>query len=266
MVLIKRNVKLFFRDKTAVFFSLLAVLIIIGLYAVFLGDVMLKDPDMAKLPNAKMIMYEWLFAGLLTVTSVTASMGAFSIMVEDKSKKIIRDFNCAPISGAKITFGYIGSAFVVGTLVTTFTLLLAEIFIVMQGGELLSPFNLLKTFLLLLLSVLASSALVTFLVGIFKTQSQFSGASTIIGTLIGFITGIYLPVGNLPDYAQVAVKCFPLSHSAALFRGLLMDDSIDNAFAGAGFFVHRFKIVDSTHLSTHDLAAIIKYDTESVGF
>lgn len=35
----KRNLKLFFRDKSAVFFSLLAVFIIIGLYALFLGDV-----------------------------------------------------------------------------------------------------------------------------------------------------------------------------------------------------------------------------------
>ncbi len=33
----KRNLKLFFRDKSAVFFSLLAVFIIIGLYALFLG-------------------------------------------------------------------------------------------------------------------------------------------------------------------------------------------------------------------------------------
>ena len=40
---IKRNVRLFFRDRSAVFFSLLAVLIIIGLYALFLGDVWLSD-------------------------------------------------------------------------------------------------------------------------------------------------------------------------------------------------------------------------------
>ncbi len=35
---IGRNLKLFFRDKSAVFFSLLAVFIIIGLYRFFLGD------------------------------------------------------------------------------------------------------------------------------------------------------------------------------------------------------------------------------------
>jgi multidrug/hemolysin transport system permease protein len=33
-----RNLKIFFKDKSAVFFSLLAVFIIIGLYALFLGE------------------------------------------------------------------------------------------------------------------------------------------------------------------------------------------------------------------------------------
>ena len=34
----KRNLKLFFRDKSSVFFSLLSVLIVLGLYVLFLGD------------------------------------------------------------------------------------------------------------------------------------------------------------------------------------------------------------------------------------
>lgn len=42
-ILIKRNLKIFFRDKSAVLFSLLAIFIIIALYAVFLGDVWLDD-------------------------------------------------------------------------------------------------------------------------------------------------------------------------------------------------------------------------------
>ena len=34
--LVKRNLKLYFRDKVSVFFSLLGVFIIIGLYVIFL--------------------------------------------------------------------------------------------------------------------------------------------------------------------------------------------------------------------------------------
>ena len=41
--LCRRNLLLFFRDKSAVFFSLLSVFIIIGLYALFLGDVVVAS-------------------------------------------------------------------------------------------------------------------------------------------------------------------------------------------------------------------------------
>ena len=34
----RRNLLVFFRDRTAVFFSLLSSLIIVGLYVLFLGD------------------------------------------------------------------------------------------------------------------------------------------------------------------------------------------------------------------------------------
>ena len=41
----KRNLKLFFRDKSAVFFSLLAVFIIIGLFSVINWYLFQRDTD-----------------------------------------------------------------------------------------------------------------------------------------------------------------------------------------------------------------------------
>ncbi|MDD4543026.1 MAG: ABC transporter permease, partial [Clostridia bacterium] len=38
IVFTKRNLMVFFKDKSAVFFSLLATLIIVALYLLFLGD------------------------------------------------------------------------------------------------------------------------------------------------------------------------------------------------------------------------------------
>jgi multidrug/hemolysin transport system permease protein len=70
-----RNLKVFFRDKSAVFFSLLAVFIIIGLYALFLGDVWVNS--LTEVHDARFLMDSWIMAGLLAVTSVTTTMGAF---------------------------------------------------------------------------------------------------------------------------------------------------------------------------------------------
>ncbi|HKL94140.1 MAG TPA: ABC transporter permease, partial [Clostridia bacterium] len=77
-----RNFKLFFKDKASVFFSLMSVLIIIGLYALFLGDVWTSG---LAFDGARDIMDNWIVAGLLAVTSITTTMGAYGTMVEDKA-------------------------------------------------------------------------------------------------------------------------------------------------------------------------------------
>lgn len=227
----KRNLKLFFRDKSGVFFSLLAVFIIIGLYTVFLGDVWLSGLDGVK--QAQQLMNEWLIAGLLAVSSVTTTMGAFGVMVEDRSKKIVKDFYSSPVRRMGITGGYLASAYLIGVIMSALTLLLGQAYLLFGGGEWFPPVVWCKLFGLLLLSGVANTALVGFIVSFIKSQGAFATASTIFGTLIGFLTGIYLPVGSLPDAVQTVVKLFPVSHAASLFRKILMEQTIGDAFSGA---------------------------------
>lgn len=226
-----RNLKVFFRDKSAVFFSLLAVFIIIGLYVLFLGDVF--SSSITGLEGARFVMDSWIMAGLLAVTSVTTTMGAFGIMVEDRSRKIYKDFYSSPISRSSLAGGYIASAFLIGVVMSLITLVLAEVYILAGGGALLSPLAFLQVFGLILLATFANTALVFFVVSFFKSNNAFATASTIIGTLIGFLTGIYLPIGNLPEAVQWVVRLFPVSHAAVLFRQVMMAAPMDAAFAGA---------------------------------
>ena len=55
-VLIHRNLKLFFRDRMAVFFSLLAVFISITLYVLFLSSTMM-DGELGQLSNGKEMIH-----------------------------------------------------------------------------------------------------------------------------------------------------------------------------------------------------------------
>lgn len=229
--LIKRNLKVFFRDRTAVFFSLLSVVIIIGLYVLFLGDTIVADMD--NIPGARFLMDSWIMAGLLAVTSVTTTLGAASTMVDDYVKGISKDFHCSPLPRWAIAGGYLGSIFIVGISMTILAFILAEAYIVVYGGQLLPLLSVLKVLGLILLSVIAGSSMVFFLVSFFKTQSSFGVASTIIGTLIGFLTGIYVPISVLPTSIRFVIKVFPVSHAAALFRQVLMEIPIQEAFAGA---------------------------------
>lgn len=223
-----RNIKVFFRDKASVFFSLLAVFIIIGLYALFLGDVW---SSAYKIDNIRFLMDSWIIAGLLAVTSLTTTMGAFGIMVNDSEKKISKDFYSAPISRTTIAGGYILSSFVIGTILSLVTLVISEVYIVMNGGELLGLSALLKTFGLILLSTYAGMSMVLFIVSFIKSQNAFAAISTVAGTLVGFLTGIYIPIGSLPEYVQLIVKIFPMSHSALLLRNVVMEAPFNASFA-----------------------------------
>ncbi|MDR0924414.1 MAG: ABC transporter permease [Hungatella sp.] len=240
-VFIKRNLKLFFRDKSAVFFSLLSVFIIIGLYAVFLGDVWLNN-SMNDLKHAQVLMINWLVSGLLTVTSMTTTMGAFGVMIDDKVQKINKDFDSSPIKRSSITGGYIGSSFLIGVIMSLVTAVAAEIYIVHSGGEWLTPLACIKVFLLMLLTSLTNTSLVCFVVSFFNSHSAFGTASTILGTLIGFLTGIYLPIGTLPPSVQTVIKVFPVSHAASLFRQVLMESPMQNSFDGIpAIYLEDFK-------------------------
>ncbi|MGI5936439.1 MAG: ABC transporter permease [Oscillospiraceae bacterium] len=227
----RRNLLVFFKDRASVFFSLLAVIIIIGLYFIFLGDIWVSSFE--GMSGVRYLMDSWIMAGVLSVISVTATMGAFGTMVEDKARKIAKDIYVSPLSRRVITGGYIFSSFVIGIIMSLVTLVLAELYIILNGGRLLGFSSLLKVLGLIVFSTFSNMSLILFMVSFFRSSNAFASASTVLGTLIGFLTGIYLPIGQLPVAVQWVIKLFPISHSAALFRQVMMGEAISITFAGA---------------------------------
>lgn len=227
----KRNISLYFRDKMTVFFSLLAVLILVGLYVFFLGDLTAKGlPDF---PSKTALLNAWFLAGILAVASTTTTLGAFGLLVEDRSSNRYMDFYASPIARSKLIGGYIGSALFIGTVMSLFTFIVAEISFVISGGSVLSWQYALSVCGVIILAVTSSSAMILLIVSFFKTSNAFAAASTVVGTLLGFLAGIYIPIGALPEYLQTIVKLFPVSHSAALFRQVLMEAPLVEAFQHA---------------------------------
>lgn len=227
----KRNILLYFRDKATVFFSLLAVIILVALYVVFLGDMTAKQlPDF---PAKKALLMSWFIAGMLAITSTTTTLASFGILVEDRANKTYMDFYSSPISRTKLVGGYILSALTIGFLMCLCTLVASNLFLVVAGEAMLSFGKMIVASGVVILAVLASSSMVLLLVSFFKTSNAFAAASTVVGTLLGFLAGIYIPIGSLPDYLQTIVKLFPVSHSAALFRQVLMETPLMNSLAKA---------------------------------
>lgn len=227
----KRNILLYFRDKATVFFSLLAVIILVALYVLFLGDMTAKQlPDF---PEKKALLMSWFIAGMLAVTSMTTTLASFGILVDDRANKTYMDFYSSPISRARLVGGYVLSALSIGFLMCLCTLIASNIFLIVAGEAMLSFGKMIAVIGVVILAVLASASMVLLLVSFFKTSNAFAAASTVIGTLLGFLAGIYIPIGSLPDYLQTIIKLFPVSHSAALFRQVLMEAPLTNSFVNA---------------------------------
>ncbi|MCL2387437.1 MAG: ABC transporter permease [Defluviitaleaceae bacterium] len=231
-MLIKRNIKLYFRDKMNVFFSLMAVFIMIALYVLFLGSVM----ESALLNiigmeiDAGPIMTSIVMAGMIATTSVTSGLAGIYRFIADK-ERAAKDFFTTPISRRKILFSYVISAAVISVIMSTAALFVSLVYLAIRGNNLITPLNIVMLFVAIILTALCANSMVFFLSSLAKTREAFSSLNIILGTLIGFFMGVYIPIGNLPSGVQWALRLFPLNHGASMFRQILTEDMLTNLFA-----------------------------------
>jgi multidrug/hemolysin transport system permease protein len=227
-----RNIKVYFRDRLAIFFSLLSVIIIFLLYALFLGGAWMSAvPD--TVASGQTLLDSWLMAGILAVISFTTTTGAFGTMIDDKAKKIYKDFYASPMKRSSLVGGYVISSYAIGVIMSLIALVFLDLYLLVRDGVILGLVPTLLSIGMILISTLTNSAMLFFIASFVKSQTAFATLSTIIGTLMGFIAGIYMPIGNFPEAMQVVIKLFPVSHTAALFRAIIMSEPMAVAFEGA---------------------------------
>lgn len=230
--LVQRNNKMFLRNKTQVFLSLLTVVIVISLYVIFLQKTQLDSIE-AIVPltsEIKVMVNEWMISGLISIIAVTTTLGVFSIYVRDLETKVNADFLTTAISRSRIQFSYCISSFVIGFVLTIVAFICCQIFLVVTGGTWLSWIAMLQVVGLIFISVLLSSVLNLFIVLFINIQSAFATVNTIVGTVIGFLCGVYVPMGVLPGFVQTMIHYFPISHTTMLLREVFMADSIKQVF------------------------------------
>lgn len=236
--LIRRDLRIYLRDKTAVFFSLLTVIITIGLYVLFLAELQVSTIKNAlegyQVPdgNIDWIINTWIIAGLLSIIPVTSSLASLSIMVQDREKKIMMDFKSMPMKPYKYPLAVIISATSVGTGMGILGFAIYTIFIGVKVGKWFALSQVLLTLGLIVVTALMSSSLMGWLATFFKTSSGFTSLNIVVGTIIGFANAVYVPIGVLPAYVQTISKFFPTAHVAMLFRNILMKDALNTTFKG----------------------------------
>lgn len=241
--LTKRNCLIFLRDRGAVFFSLLAMLIVLMLMGVFLGNMnqeevveLLKEyggvrDAAADAAHAKELVQYWILAGILIVNAVTVTLTVIGNRVSDASEGKLASLYSAPVSRTTIALSYVASAVLIGVLMCILTLAAALCYITATGGELLSVAALAQVLLLILLNVCVF-AVIMYLFSLFvKSSSAWSGFGTVIGTLVGFLGAIYLSMGFLPEKVATVLKYIPILHGASLMRMVCCEAALKQTFA-----------------------------------
>ncbi len=243
LVLTARNIKVYIRDKGAVFFSLLSALIVICLMVFFLGDmnidgiVEILDAFSSgeyeeNKKNAELLVLAWTCAGILSINAVTVSLAVYSGMIKDRVNGRLNAIYTAPISRLKIALGYIASAWTASVIVCLLTLIITEGYGIINGIE---PYTIMEHIELLAMIMINSfvyAALMYPLSLIAKSEGAWSGFGTVIGTLVGFLGGIYIPIGSLADSISGLMKCTPIIYGTSMFRKVMTKSILDSTFEG----------------------------------
>lgn len=242
--LTRRNCMVFLRDRSAVFFSLLSMLIVLLLMCVFLGDMNVdgimntleqyggvRDTAQDK-ENATHLVQYWTLAGLMVVNALNVTLSVIGIMVNDTNENKLQSFFGAPVNRSVIALSYITTAVIVGMLFCMITLGVALEVIGMTGGAMLSMGAMVQIVGYTLMNVCIFAIIMYMLAMFVKSSSAWGGIGTVVGTLVGFVGAIYLPMGNLPSGVANVLKYIPILHGASLMRKVCCNEAMQTTFAG----------------------------------
>ena len=229
--LIRRNCRLFFRDKGMFFSSLITPIILLVLYVTFLGNVY-RDSFTGALPEGFVIedallnatVGGQLISSLLAVCCVTVAFCSNLLMVQDRVSGARRDLAVSPVRPSTIAVAYFCASAMVTLIINFAALALCLLYLVKTGWYLVFADVLeiaLDVFLLTLFGVALSSC-VNFPL---RTQGQGSAVGTIVSAGYGFLCGAYMPISNFSSGLQKVLSFLPGTYGTSLLR--------NHALAGA---------------------------------
>jgi len=232
-----RNVKVYMKNKMTIIMSMMAQIIILGLFVLFLRQTytdsvksaldqlqnLLSDNDINAIINS------WMVSGVIGTSVITVALNSLSVMVEDKEKKISYDYGASPVKGYIVVLSYFTGAVINTFIVSAILLTLGLIFLTADGTISYSVTDLLRVYGLTALGTVSATIILMFIASFFKKNSTHSAFGVMVSAAIGFIIGAYIPVSEFDSSVQTAVNLVPGSQIAGMIRNTLMVPAIDNA-------------------------------------
>ena len=223
--LIRRNTKLYFKDKGMFFTSLITPLILLVLYSTFLGNVY-EDSFRSALEAAGASVSDELIWGcvggqlvssLLAVSCVTVAFCSNLLMVQDKTTGARQDLTIAPIKGSTLSLSYYLSTLCSTLLISIGAAAMCLVYLYLVGWFLTAA-DVAALLLDVVLLVMFGTALSSCVIFPLSTNGQASAVGTIVSAGYGFICGAYMPISSFSEGLQRVISFLPGSYGTSLLR------------------------------------------------
>lgn len=231
--LVKRNCKLFFKDKAMFFTSLITPAILLILYVTFLRKNFADSftaaiPEMFSVDDSLIqgLVGGHLTSSLLAVCCVTVAFCSNLLMVQDKLTGAKKDLTMTPVKKSTMALGYFLATAMVTFLICLTAAVLCMGYLAVTGWY-LRAVDIAALLLDTLLMVLFGTALSSMINYPLNTSGQSSAVGTIVSAGYGFICGAYLPISNFGEGIQKVLSYFPGTYGTSLLR----NHSLNGVFA-----------------------------------
>jgi multidrug/hemolysin transport system permease protein len=225
MILVKRNLKNYLRDKLTVFFSLLSTLILVVLFFIFIKKTYvtkLGDSVEDSLTNALVIAQ--LIGGAVTLNLFSMILGCMGGVVEDYATQKITGLLVSRLPKIKLVLSYIISSWIISMLVTLILSLGLILYMSISTGVWFSVGAIVLFILILIAFSILAVAMMFCIVAILKSQSAYSAVVGLTGTFFGFICGIFMPYSIIGEGAAAIGSILPPAQMSVAIKSLLLND------------------------------------------
>lgn len=231
--LIRRNTKLFFRDKGMFFTSLITPVILLVLYVTFLGSIFQRTfesviPVEMNAPDGiiNALVGGQLLSSLLAVCCVTVAFMSNMLMVQDKVTGARSDLTMTPVKRSILALSYYISTAISTLIICVLATAVGFIYLASSGWYITFSDVLLifaDVFLLVMFGTALSSIVNCFL----SSQGQMTAVGTIISAGYGFVCGAYMPISEFSDGLQKVLSFLPGTYGTSLIRNHIMSGALD---------------------------------------
>lgn len=252
--LIKRNLLVYFKDKSAILFSMITPIILLVLYMLFLRGTYVDAinraaeslKDFLNLKDMDALANGILLAGVMSSAMITVPYNTLSTIVYDREAKVDYDISATPIKRYQIIMAYYLSSSISAFIMTSAILTGGLILIGLNSSMYISGKSLVLLYGVTLLGSVSGTAFFMPVMVLIKKASAVGAFMGIVSAAAGFVIGAYIPLSDFSKGVQVFCNLFPATGITVILRNLLMNgvlDHIDRGLGGIdqGIFVREIK-------------------------